>query len=122
MVVHTDNVALKYLLTKKDSKPILIRWILLLQEFDVEIRDKKSSEKLVADHLSRIAGVQKGHDVVSIRDTFTNEQLLAISHKEEKSEEPWFVDIVNFLACEIQLEEMTRQQLKCFFHECKFYY
>jgi hypothetical protein len=36
VIVYTDHVAIKYLLAKKDAKPRLIRWILLLQEFDVE--------------------------------------------------------------------------------------
>ena len=39
VIIHTDHVALRYLMTKKESKPRLIRWILLLSEFDVEIRD-----------------------------------------------------------------------------------
>jgi hypothetical protein len=52
--VYTDHPAIKYLLAKKDAKPRLIRWILLLQEFNVEIRDKKGVENVVADHFSRM--------------------------------------------------------------------
>ena len=52
VIVYTDHAALKYLMTKKDAKPRLICWILLLQEF--EIRDKEGAENCVASHLSRI--------------------------------------------------------------------
>jgi hypothetical protein len=48
VVVYTDRAALKYLLTKKYAKPRLIRWILLRQEFDLEIKDKKVVENSVA--------------------------------------------------------------------------
>ncbi|GJU15444.1 reverse transcriptase domain-containing protein [Tanacetum coccineum] len=53
-IVYTDHSALKYLLAKQDAKPRLLRWILLLQEFDVLIRDKKGAENLAAGHLSRL--------------------------------------------------------------------
>nr|GEY24271.1 DNA-directed DNA polymerase [Tanacetum cinerariifolium] len=62
--VYTDHSALKYLLAKQDAKPRLLRWILLLQEFDVIIRDKKGAENLAADHLSRLENPHQGNFVV----------------------------------------------------------
>jgi len=54
VIIYSDHAALKYLLTKKDAKPRLIRWILLLQKFDLEIKDKKGVKNSIADHLSRM--------------------------------------------------------------------
>jgi hypothetical protein len=69
---------LKYLLSKKDAKSRLIQWILLLQEFDIEIRDKKGSENVVADHLSRLT-MDFNEDDVPIAEMFPDEQLMHIS-------------------------------------------
>ena len=54
VIIHTDHVAIRYLMAKKDAKLRLIRWVLLLQEFDLEIKDKKSSHNVIVDHLSRL--------------------------------------------------------------------
>ena len=79
VIVHTNHLAIKYLMTKKDVKSRLIRWLLLLQEFDLEIKDKKGTENLVADHLSRLEGSSKE---IHINDDFLNEQIFAIEDKE----------------------------------------
>ncbi|BBH04694.1 transposable element gene [Prunus dulcis] len=89
VIVYTDHSALKYLLSKKDAKPRLIRWVLLLQEFDLEIRDKKGSENVVADHLSRLVSeVKMSDDAAPIMEMFLDEQLYAI----RSSEAPWYAD------------------------------
>ena len=52
--MHTDHATIQYLMQKKDVKPGLIHWVLLLQEFDMEIRDKRCVENVVVDHLSHL--------------------------------------------------------------------
>ena len=88
IAIYTDHAALKYLFSKKEVKPRLIRWVLLLQEFYLEIRDKKGSENTVADHLSRLHISGTG----DISYSFPDEHLLVVS-----SHAPWFAHIVNFL-------------------------
>ena len=53
-IVFTDHAAIRYLFAKHYAKPRLIRWIKLLQEFDLEIRDRRGCVNVVADHLSRL--------------------------------------------------------------------
>ncbi|GKE62468.1 reverse transcriptase domain-containing protein [Tanacetum coccineum] len=74
-IVYTDHSALKYMLAKQDAKPRLLRWIFLLQEFDVEIRDKKGAENLAADHLSRLENPQSDPEKKEITETFPLETL-----------------------------------------------
>jgi hypothetical protein len=92
IIIFSDHAALKYLFSKKDAKSRLIRWILLLQEFDIEIRDKKGTENVVADHLSRLT-LDYTEDAIPISETFPDEQLMHIA----QDPAPWFADIVNYL-------------------------
>jgi hypothetical protein len=89
VIVYTDHAALKYLLTKMDAKPWLIRWILLLQEFDLEIKDKKGADNCVADHLARIQ--VKGSDL-PIDDYLRDDTLLKVT-----TSSPWYANLVNFM-------------------------
>ncbi|XP_057969433.1 uncharacterized protein LOC131158581, partial [Malania oleifera] len=90
VIIFTDHAALKFLPSKKDTKPRLVRWILLLQEFDLTIKDKKGVENLVADHLSQLQPkVSEKFSLIS--DKFPDEQLFAVEYL------PWYADIVNFL-------------------------
>ena len=87
VILFTDHVALRYLFRKKDAKPRLIRWILLLQEFDLEVWDKKGSENLVVDHLSRLEKEEVKPDL-EIQEVFPDEQLFACEIKL-----PWYAKL-----------------------------
>jgi hypothetical protein len=90
VIIYTDHAALKYLLTKKYAKPRLIRWILLLQEFDIEIRDKKEVENSIADHLSRLQ-YKETHEL-PINAYLRDDTLLKATHFDL-----WYVNIVNYM-------------------------
>ncbi|KAM1185754.1 hypothetical protein ACFX2G_015334 [Malus domestica] len=113
IIVFTDHAALKYLLTKKEAKPRLIRWMLLLQEFDIEICDKKGSENVMADHLSRMV---HNEEALPILETFPDEQLMSI-----KVSEPWYADLVNFLVTKRIPSTYTRHQRDKLRHDARFY-
>ncbi|XP_075099013.1 uncharacterized protein LOC142175906 [Nicotiana tabacum] len=80
VIVHTDHATIGYLFTKKRSKPRLMRWVLLLLEFDVDIRDQKGTENQVADHLSRLENHDHVDEGGQIKEAFPDEQLFAITH------------------------------------------
>jgi len=90
VIVYTDHAALKYLLTKKDAKPRLIRWILLLQEFDLEIKDKKGVENSVADHLSCM--IITSTQEALINDFLRDDMLLKVT-----TSHPSYANIMNFM-------------------------
>ena len=113
IVIYTDHAALKYLFSKKEAKPRLIQFLLLLQEFDLEIKDKKGSENSMTDHLSCLHVLGTG----DISDSFPDENLLALS-----SHAPWFAHIVNFLVTRLIPEHSNRHQKDKFFHELKYYF
>ena len=91
IVIFIDHSALKYLLNKKNVKARLIRWIILLQEFNIQIKDKQGVENVVADHLSRVK-VESHFEEAQINDEFPDDALCAV----EKL--PWFANIVNYMA------------------------
>jgi hypothetical protein len=90
VIVYTNHAALKYMLTKRDAKPRLIRWILLLQEFDLEIKDKKGIENYVVDHLSRMQF--ENPQELPINDLLQDDMLFKITKSD-----PWYANIVNFM-------------------------
>ncbi|GJT42349.1 reverse transcriptase domain-containing protein [Tanacetum coccineum] len=97
-IVYMDHSALKYLLTKQDAKPRLLWWVLLLQEFDVVVCDKKGAENLAADHLSRLENpYQDDLENKEINKTFPLKTLGMISSCIDSST-PWFADIANYHA------------------------
>nr|GEY01249.1 transposon Ty3-I Gag-Pol polyprotein [Tanacetum cinerariifolium] len=98
IIVHTDHFALKYLFTKKDAKARLLRWVLLLQEFDFKVLDTKGAENLEADHLSRLKNsCENVLDPKEINETFPLETLSMVTFHGDSSA-PWFADFANYHA------------------------
>ncbi|GJR23654.1 reverse transcriptase domain-containing protein [Tanacetum coccineum] len=119
-IVYTDHSTLKYLLAKQDAKPRLLRWILLLQEFDdVIICDKKGAENVAADHLSRLENPHL--EKKEITETFPLETLGMVTFRGD-SNTPWFADIANYHAGNFIVKGMSSQQKKKFFKDVKHYF
>nr|GFB37868.1 reverse transcriptase domain-containing protein [Tanacetum cinerariifolium] len=97
-IVYTDHSALKYLFAKKDAKARLLRWILLLQEFDFKVIDTQGAENYAADHLSRLENPYKNvFDPKEINEAFPLETLNKIAHNDPST--PWQEAIDILKAC-----------------------
>nr|GEW21085.1 reverse transcriptase domain-containing protein [Tanacetum cinerariifolium] len=120
-IVHTDHSALKYLFAKKDAKARLLRWVLILQEFDFKILDTKGVENLAADHLSRLENPYENvHDQKEINETFPLETLSMVTFRGDSSAS-WFADFENYHAGNFIVKGMTSQQKNKFFKDVKHY-
>ncbi|GKB60606.1 reverse transcriptase domain-containing protein, partial [Tanacetum coccineum] len=115
-IVYTDHSALKYLFNKKDAKARLLKWILLLQEFDFKVIDTKGAENYAADHLSRLENPYENvFDPKEINETFPLETLNTVTSHDNQST-PWFADIANYHAGNFLIKGMsTQQKRKCVF-------
>ncbi|GJX74517.1 reverse transcriptase domain-containing protein [Tanacetum coccineum] len=92
-IVYTDHSALKYLFAKKDAKARLLRWVLLLQEFDFKVIDTKGAENYAADHLSRLENPYENvFDPKEINKNFPLETLNMVTSRDDPSQEA--VDIL----------------------------
>ncbi|GJZ72368.1 reverse transcriptase domain-containing protein [Tanacetum coccineum] len=121
-IVYTDHSDLKYLLSKQDAKLRLLCWILLLQEFDVFIRDKKGAENLAADHLSMLENpYQSELEKKEIMETFPLETLGMVTFHGDDSTS-WFADFTNYHAGNFVVKGMSSQQKKKFFKDVKHYF
>nr|GEW82828.1 transposon Ty3-I Gag-Pol polyprotein [Tanacetum cinerariifolium] len=121
-IAHTDHSALKYLFAKKDAKARLLRWVLLLQEFDFKVLDTKGAENLAADHLSRLENPYENVlDPKEINETFPLETLSMVTFHGDSSTQ-WFADFANYHAGNFIVKGMTSQQKNKFFKDVKHYF
>uniref|UniRef100_A0A2N9FRP3 Integrase catalytic domain-containing protein n=1 Tax=Fagus sylvatica TaxID=28930 RepID=A0A2N9FRP3_FAGSY len=88
---------------------------LLAVEFNLQIKDKKGVENVVADHLSRLT-FEEVKEEIPIRDSFPDEQLFAVTKL------PWYAHIVNYLVKDFIPETWTAQDRRKFFVEVRNFY
>nr|GEZ64885.1 reverse transcriptase domain-containing protein [Tanacetum cinerariifolium] len=120
-IVYTDHFALKYLFSKKDAKARLLRWILLLQEFDFKFIDTRGAENYAADHLSHLENPYENiFDPKEINENFPLETLNKVAHKDQST--PWFADLANYHAGNFIIKGTTSQQKKKFFKDARHYF
>ncbi|GJS62577.1 hypothetical protein Tco_0657361 [Tanacetum coccineum] len=111
-IIHSKN-----LFKKQEPKQAYSRILDFLQEFDIEIKDRKGTENVAADHLSRLENDETSDDS-EVDDNFPEETLMEINTKNE----PWFADFANYLVGDIIPKGMTYQQKNKFFSDLKHYF
>nr|GEU75021.1 reverse transcriptase domain-containing protein [Tanacetum cinerariifolium] len=120
-IVYTDHSTLKYLFAKKDAKARLLRWILLIQEFDFKVIDTKGAKNYAADHLSRLENPYENvFDPKEINETFPLETLNKVAHQDQST--PWLADFANYHAGKFMIKGMTTQQKQKFFKDVRHYF
>ncbi|GJR47385.1 reverse transcriptase domain-containing protein, partial [Tanacetum coccineum] len=124
---HGANLTAKKILDSgffwpKDAKARLLRWVLLLQEFDFKVLDTKGAENLAADHLSRLENPYENVlDPKEINETFPLETLSMVTFRGDSST-PWFADFANYHAGRFIVKGMSTQQKNKFFKDVKHYF
>ncbi|GKD30426.1 reverse transcriptase domain-containing protein [Tanacetum coccineum] len=117
IIVFTDHSSLKYLFAKKDSKAILLWWVLILQEFKFKVIDTKGAENLAAAHLSRLENPYENVlDPKEINETFPLETLNMVTFHGDSST-PWFANFANYYAGNFNVKGMLSQQKNKFFKD-----
>nr|GEV61716.1 reverse transcriptase domain-containing protein [Tanacetum cinerariifolium] len=120
-IVYTDHSALKYLFAKKDAKARLLRWILLLQEFDFKVVDTKGAKNYAADHFSRLENPYENvFDPKEINESFPIETISKLAHHDQST--PWFSHFSNYHAWKFIIKRMSTQQKNKFFKDVKHYF
>nr|GFA02178.1 reverse transcriptase domain-containing protein [Tanacetum cinerariifolium] len=120
-IIYTNHSTLKYLFAKKDAKARLLRWILLLQEFNFKVIDTRGAENYAADHLLRLKNPYVNvFDPKEINETFPLESLNKVTHKDPST--PWFADLANYHAGNFIIKGMTSQQKQKFFKDARHYF
>lgn len=103
MVIFIDHATLKYLFNKGESKLKLLRWILLLQEFYLEMKDEKGVKNVLANHLSRLENEEVTMKEKNINEEFQDEHLMEIGVR------PSFADMANYRSTKNVLDDYTWQ-------------
>nr|GEZ70377.1 reverse transcriptase domain-containing protein [Tanacetum cinerariifolium] len=120
-IVYTDHSTLKYLFAKKDAKARLLRWILLLQQFDFKVIDTKGAKNYVADHLSRLENPYENVlDPKEINEFFPLEIISKLAHHDQST--PWFADFTNYHTGKFIIKGMSTQQKNKFCKDVKHYF